>query len=699
MISTIISDYSWYWPVICFVSALAATAVSYYHNKRLSDFNPWKIRLLSSLRFTALFLVALLLLNIFVRSTMQRTEKPILAIAIDNSESMTMRGPQKDDSLKLFRSQLKQMAENLEDKYNVRFFAFGDKLAPCDIDAMNFPDKYTDISQMMQSMQGTLYNTNTGALVVCSDGIYNRGQNPLYQAQMLGKRIYTVTLGDTSACRDIAVTKVVYNETTFLGNEFPLQITMQARMLAGAKTLCEVRRNGKVEFSQNITINSDNFTQEISTTLKAQQKGIQKYTISFVPQDGEITESNNTRDIMVEVVDDKHKVLILSSMPHPDVAAIRSALSQNRGLELEVATADNFSKSVAGYNLVILVQLPSVNVQSGSILSEIKTKNIPVLYVLGTTTDFNQLNGINNCIQINKKSDSFEEVSYTENARFSLFSFENGVEEMLQKAPPLYCAFGEYSILPQTQVFGNQLLKGVATDKPLIAVSDPSKSRSAVIAGEGIWRWRIDCYKRYSNHEKFDLLISRLCQFLITRTDRERFTITTRTMFSENEPAFFNAKVLNELLEPDRDAEVIIEVSADGNIKSTYRMETSGNGYYLRIDNLEPGAYTYTAKAVSGGKTFTKNGIFSVSEIKTEAENLIANSNIMSKIASQTGGGAYGPGDIEALGKALLDNESIRPVVYSDTTTAPLLSFKWMFVLIVLLLSAEWFLRKYWGTI
>lgn len=699
MISILVSEYSWYWPVICFVLALAVTAVSYYRNRRLSDFKPWKIYLLGALRFLATFITALLLLNIFVKRNQQRTEKPILAIAVDNSESMLLRGHQAADSLASFKSRMALLAENLSDKYNVRFFSFGDKVAPCDISSISPGQKYTDLSQMLESMQGTLYNTNTGALVVCSDGIYNRGQNPVYAASSLGKKIFSVTLGDTTGYKDISIGKTIYNETVFLGNEFPLQITMNAKMLKGSQTVCDIIHNGQTVFSQNVSIGSDNFSHEISTTLKAETKGLQKYTISFRNVEGEITTVNNTREILVEVVDDKHRVLILSSMPHPDVAAIRSALSSNRGLELEVSTVDKFDKSISSYNLVVLVQIPSINVQSDRILSEIKSKNVPTLYVLGTTTDFSKFNSVNNCITISKKSENFEEVRFVAEGRFSLFSFDNGVEEMLSKAPPLYCAFGEYSTLPQTQTFGTQDVRGFLSGDPLIAVSEPSKSRSAVIAGEGIWRWRIDCYKRYQNHEKFDLLISRLCQFLLTRTDKERLSIATRSIFSENEPVFFNAKVMDELLEPDREAEVSIEITSSDDARKTFKMESSGNGYYLRIDNLAPDTYTYTAKASSHGKTFTKSGMFSVSEIKTEAENLIANKNLMDKMASSTGGKSFMADDLDGLEKALRDDDSIRPMSYSDTSTASLMSFKWLFALIVLLFSAEWFLRKFWGTL
>ncbi|MCQ2250074.1 MAG: hypothetical protein MJZ66_03080 [Bacteroidales bacterium] len=701
MTSTFISDSAWYWPVVCFLAALALTAVSYYRNSRLQDLGVWKLRLLAALRFLALFVTGLLLLNIFVRRNTTHTEKPVLALAFDNSESILMRGPYAADSLRGIRDGVAGIMDHLSNKYNVKLFAFGDKVRMSDAGALDFSDKYTDMSQMMESMQALMGNANSGALVVLSDGICNRGQNPVYSTSAFPNKIHTVLLGDTTAYKDLLIGGTVFNETAFLGNEFPIQVTVNARMLAGQNTSCEISRNGRVEFSKNISISSDNFSQEISTSLKADTKGLNKYTITLRSLDGEITTLNNTRDILVDVVDDKHKVLILSAMPHPDVAALRNALGANRGLDVDVATIQNFDKSVSGYNLVVLVQLPAVNHKADKVLSEIRQKGIPALFVVGSQTDFDKLNEVNTCVSISKKSDSFEEVGYAENARFSLLTFENGVEEMLQKAPPLYCAFGEYKVLPQTQVFGNQLIKGVATDKPLVAISEPGKSRQAVITGEGIWRWRIDCYKRYLNHEKFDLMISRICQFLLTRTDKERFVVSTRSIFNENEPVYLNAKVLDESMELDNEAEVTVDLVPQSNPKNTFsgKMEPTGSGYYIRVDNLEPDAYTYTAKAVSNGKTLSKSGVFSIKEIKTEAENLVANSGLMRKIASQTGGRMFAAGQMSDLEKALLDDDDIRPTSYSDVSTVSLMSFKWLFALIVLLLSAEWFLRKFWGTL
>ncbi|MCR5454249.1 MAG: hypothetical protein K6F33_04605, partial [Bacteroidales bacterium] len=159
MMSTIVSDYSWYYPAACVVIAAALAAVSYYRNKKFAEFPPYKVWMLAAFRFLAVLLTALLLMDIFVRRSTQRTEKPVLAIAVDNSESMLMRGAQAADSLQSFKESLASITQELSSKYNVRVFGFGDGCNICDVRSLDFSDKYTDFSEMLETMHSTLYNT------------------------------------------------------------------------------------------------------------------------------------------------------------------------------------------------------------------------------------------------------------------------------------------------------------------------------------------------------------------------------------------------------------------------------------------------------------------------------------------------------------------------------------------------------------
>ncbi|MBQ5453793.1 MAG: hypothetical protein IIT56_12505 [Bacteroidales bacterium] len=696
MTTTIVSDYAWYFPVLCFVAAAFLTGLSYYKNKKLAEFQPYKIYILSALRFSALFLSMILLLNIFIKTNNKRIEKPVLAIAVDNSESIVLRSGQ--ESADKVLDEIFAAKEKLDEKYNVRFFKFGESFSQIsERGALNFKDKYTDFSDMFEAVKSVLYNTNSGAVLTVSDGVCNKGQNPVYSAAETNQKVYTLTIGDTTSYKDLSVSKVLYNESAFLGNEFPLEITLNAKMLKGKNTVCQVLRDGKTVFQETFEVKSDNYSKEISLSLKADKKGLQKYTVLLKPVADEITEVNNSKEIVIEVIDDKYKILLLSANAHPDVAAFRNALSKNLSYETEVFTVENFTKKASGYDLVILFGLPSTKVNADGLFEEISSRNIPTLYVLGSSTDYQKFNRINKCLEITPKGNNFDDAVFGENPKFPLFSFENGVDEMLRNTPPLSCVFGDYKLLAATHVFGYQIIKGVTTQKPLIAVSEPQKAKSAVILGQGIWRWRMDCYRKFLNHEKFDLLIGRLVQFLLKKSDKEMFTVAYKKIFSENELVYFNAKVLDEMFQPVSDSQVTIEISDENGVKKDYKFENTGSGYYLRIDNLLPGNYSFTAK--SSHKKSVKTGVFSVKEIKTEAENLTANLSVMKQIAAKTDGKSFLPNEIPALLNDLLENAAIKPTVYNDTVSSPLMGWKWLFFIILALLTAEWFLRKFWGTV
>ena len=676
---------------------MALTAVSYYKNKKLAEFQPFKIYILSALRFAAMFLTALLLLNILLRTVTNRSEKPVLAIVADNSESVRLRPGYSPEG---FLTDVFSLGERLSEKYNVKFYSFGENLSQVSgKEDFTFDEKYTDFSRTFESLKSVLYNTNSGAVVLASDGISNKGQNPVYAASESGQKIYTVILGDTASYKDLSITKVHYNETAFLGNDFPIEITVNAKMLKGQNAVCQVVHNGKTEFETVIAVKSDDFSAEVSTMLKAARKGLEKYTVVLKKLDGEITEVNNTREIIIDVIDDKYKILILSAMPHPDVAALRNAVVKNGSYETTVSLLSDFKGKVSAFDLVILVQVPSVSENADAILSEIKAKNIPALYILGHKTDCKKFSEVNPCLEIIKNGGGFDDALFSPNPKFSLLSFENGADEFLQTSPPLSCAFGEYKIRAGVQAFAFQTVRGVTTSKPLIAVADPQKAKAAVVSGEGLWRWRSDCYRRYLNHEKFDLFITRLTQFLLKRSEREMFSVSVKKIFSENEPVYFSAKLSGRDSEPVSGGEVTIEISDSDGMKKNYKFENSGTDYFLRIDNLKAGNYTFKAFAKAAGISQSRTGAFSIREIKTEAENLTANHGVMRQIAEKTSGRSFFPAQISELEEELLKAGNVKPVVYSEAATAPLITSRLLFFIIVLLFSTEWFLRKFWGTV
>ncbi|MBK7819013.1 MAG: hypothetical protein IPJ60_16860 [Sphingobacteriaceae bacterium] len=72
---------------------------------------------------------------------------------------------------------------------------------------------------------------------------------------------------------------------------------------------------------------------------------------------------------------------------------------------------------------------------------------------------------------------------------------------------------------------------------------------------------------------------------------------------------------------------------------------------------------------------------------------------MLQKLSAGTNGKMYKLADLKTLETSILNNESIKPITYSQNETTELIDLKWIFALLLILLSLEWFLRKYHGLI
>lgn len=150
---------------------------------------------------------------------------------------------------------------------------------------------------------------NIGAIVIAGDGLYNRGSSPIYDEEILKVPYFTIALGDTTVQKDLLISKVNYNKTVYLGNSFPIEITIDARRLSGSSTTLTVKQDSSTLFTKQISISGNNFNQLIPVVLDAKKTGIVHYKIELSSVSGEISTANNVRDIYVEVIESKQKFL------------------------------------------------------------------------------------------------------------------------------------------------------------------------------------------------------------------------------------------------------------------------------------------------------------------------------------------------------------------------------------------------------
>lgn len=653
---------------------------------------------MAGFRFLTVTILAILLLSPFIRNRNTQKFKPIVALVIDNSESIKT-GLGKDTTE--YKKKIRALADKLSDKYEVAEFSAGDQLHKTS--DFSFTDKSTDLSAAVDEINDLYYNQNLGAVVIASDGIYNRGINPVYSATRSAYSIYTIALGDTSVQKDQKLSNVYYNNIAYLNDQFGLRVDVEANNFSG-KTVklaihqIETGAEPKLMVQKDIAYNSESFFQSIDLTLPANKVGIAHYRISLSNLEGEASYKNNVRDIFVEIMDGRQKILLVANSPHPDIYAFKSAIENNKNYQLDVEYAETFSRKLNEYNLIILHQLPSDNNKVSNILKEARDLKKPLLFVLGAETSIGEFQRSQNGLIIKGNADKFNEVTATVAKDFSLFTLSDKTVQTISKLPPFYCFFGDFNANPSAKVLLHQKINNVETDFPLWMFNETGDTKFGIICGEGLWRWRLYDYMLNKNQDATNELINKTIQYLSVKTDKRPFRVNLqKNIFQDNEAITFDAQLYNANFELVNTADVDMKITGEDGKSYDYKFNKSDNAYSLNAGFLPVGTYNYTASVKLGNGNYTASGKFSVSPLQLEEMRTRADHQVLFQLASQHNGVMHHLNDMDQIPVEIDSKNQLKPILYDSFVTQNAINLKWIFFLLLALISAEWFMRKYLG--
>jgi hypothetical protein len=678
-------------------------AIGLYFRDTKNEFASYLKIILGIARFISVFLISFMLLSPFIRSISKEKEKPLIILALDDSQSVVLNADSSGYRNGL-PGDLDKLAGKLSGIGEVRKFVFGENLVQLKQDDdfsgnVKYNQPSTDISGLVAGLAGLYDNRNVGALIVVSDGIYNTGSNPVYDAKQWQCPIYTVALGDTSIRKDLIIAKVNYNRMVYLNNKFPLEIVVRANASTGQLSRVRIYQDNSQVESQDFTIDKDDFTRSFQFVLDAKKSGLQKYSIVLDPIDGELSQANNRKEIFVEVLDSRSRVLIVSGSPHPDIAALKEAITSNMNYEVDETLLADFSGALEKYSMVILHELPSVNEPAEAILRQLEDKKIPALFILGTQSDLTRFNQWKSGLKIVKAGRAdFDEAVPVMNPGFTAFSLSDMTKAWLSDLPPLSSPLGEYQVSNASRVLLNQRIGSVETSRPMILFNETLDGRTGVIAGEGIWKWRLYNYAKTKDHQAFNELINKTVQFLSLKDQKKNLRIYAKSNFRENEPVIFDAEVYNESYELVNDPEVSLTIKNEDAKEFPFVFNKSGNSYHLDAGTFPPGNYSYQAQVTLGANIYNASGQFSVSAIDLEALNTVADHHLLFQLSKESGGEMVYPSGLDQLAENLIARDDIRPVTYSRKKYEDLLNKGWVVALIISLLTMEWFLRKRAGS-
>lgn len=656
----------------------------------------WAKRALPVLRAVLVAVIAWFLLGPVIKTIFRTDEKPVLIIAQDNSSSVIM----SKDSVFYKGQYLKELADlasELSAKYEVQSYVFGGTVE--NGSAASFEDKQTDMSGLFDEISNRFFNRNVGAMILAGDGLFNTGSNPLYASTNLEFPVYTVAMGDTAIRRDLLVQELRANRIAFLGNDFPVEIRVAANKLKGKSTRLSISKGSEEVYSQAVEINNDDYSLTVPVMLPAKSTGLHRYRVSLKAVEGEDIHANNQKEFFIDVLDSRQKILIVASVPHPDVSAIVQAIGKNMNYEVQSALTNKLPASAAAYSLIVFHQVPTPGALPGSaFMKEITDKKISTLWITGLKTDFNQLASMQKLVQTEMGPDKISDVKAETAANFSLFNLSNEAGRFIQEMPPLQCRFGKYVAGPATQTFIRQKIGFVTTDQPLVVFGSSEEVKSGMICGEGVFRWMLHDQAVNGNTLLFDEIIGKTVQYLVVKADRSFFKVHQAGSFHENHSVLFDAEVYNESYEPVNDPDVSLTVYGENDKQFPFTFSRTQSAYRLDAGRFSPGNYRYEARVKVGEKVNQQKGEFSVAVLDAEHSGKPADHNLLYSLSKRNGGKMFNPHSLAALRDELMGRDDIKPVSHSEKKLSDLINLKWIFFLLLSLLSLEWFIRKYNGS-
>ncbi len=682
------------WLIVCVLAGALYAYVLY--NRQGSIFKPLMRRALALLRFAVVTLLCILLMAPLIRKITNRYEKPVVVLAIDNSRSMTASA----DSVWV-KNQIpdvfSRLKASLSKDFRVESLRFGDQ--PSDSLLYTFSDEATDFSLLFANLSERYSGQKVSALVLASDGIINRGVNPVSTTSGKLLPVFALACGDTLPRRDLALRKINYNRVTFLGNVFPVEIIVKADACRGARSRISLREGGKIRWQQDFEVISDNQALVFSPEIEATRAGLIRFTVTIEPFDGEMNTSNNTGDFFVEVKDSRVRILILANAPHPDIAALRGVFASRSIYQNEFFLFPDFKGDIAAYDLIVLHQIPSVRFPAGDLIAQAKRAGKPLLYILGEATDIERFNALQAGLSIGGNRGNLIDAYPELNPGFFLFKTSPRLAGSLKKLPPLICPGGVYKTSPAASVYMGQVVADVSTGFPLILFQIGTENRIGVICGEGIWWWRNKLYQMHAGHEAFDDLAATMVQYLTLQEETGSFRVKSATRFNAGDHIEFDAELYNPAFELVNEPEVRMEISDETGVRYPFVFSRSAGAYYLDAGLFGPGIYNWVASVRHNNQDFTRQGSFVVDPLLVEMNYLTANHRLLYNLAETSGGRLVYPHETDSIAPWIDQLNNRQTIVYTDEDFAEPVSFWMLMALLMALAISEWALRKWSGVL
>src|SRR5205085_9725686 len=700
---------------------------------------------LVALRAALIVLMIVLLLRpvVVVSSVVPRSS--YIAMVIDDSVSMKLRDvPGGATRLETVKQALLNAGANkdsflnrLEKKFKTNLYGFsGGLMRVKDGNDLYGEGRTSDLAGALDETIKRSSGMPLSAVVLATDGASNVPRDLAAVARELRAHdipVFTIGVGNTSRTMDAELTRVNMPRRVLVGSRLNIEAIVGLSGYGETKVLLNVREDGRAIKTEEFNLRG-NDTQALNVEVTPATPGVHRYTVEVTPLDGELTVENNKQDSLAEVIEGPLRILHVEDEPRWELGKIHESLQSNeknvvvvtlqrtgenkfyrQGIGSQTELADGFPKTeeeLFSYDGLVIG-----SVEAGFFTAD-ELRNIEAfvarrgggLLALGGRFAFDggryKGTALDDLLPVTLTGGPVDEANSFAPVYKPVLTAAGQAHPITrlsedraanQKAwnelPPISVSEVLTNVKPGASVLLEaRRIEGSAQAAPLLVQQRYGRGQTLALTAADTWRWRMRMDSKHNSHETF---WRQMLRYLVSSTPRQTEIGTEKEVYALDDTINIVADTRDKKFNPVADARAVARVTKPSgavvDVPLKFTTLNSVNTYVgeFKADELGQHRIELIGTSASLGQlTATSNML--VSDLNREYYSAAQNSDLLKRIAAETGGKYYTPAQVQSL----LDDLIYRQSPYSERVTKDLWDMPVNFMLIVGLLTAEWFLRK-----
>jgi len=728
------------WPKWALFAAIAAAAgiLGWMLWRRRAQFahslRGLRIAAIWGLEALTLTLLLIVLWQPAISVTSLRPQQNIIAVIVDDSRSMSIADtgkPREQVALDVLNDGL---LKRLGTRFQVRLYKLGAGLDRIqDTTGLRASQPATRIGKALHQIADESATLPIGAVVLLSDGSDNTGGIDLDTMTALEQHrlpVSTIGIGNPELTKDVELEGFSVPSRALPGSRLQARVSVRQNGFEGKRARLVISGGGAILGQRDVTLRGSPEQVE-SIEFNAGKNGVQELEARLDPLPGETNTANNELRQVLSIDTSKKRILYVEGEPRWEYKFLRRAVEDDPALQIvsmlrttqnkiyrqgianQNELADGFPskpEDLFEYQGLILGSVESAFFtpqQQQAIKDFVDRRGGGLLFLGGrwalsdggyNVPPFTELLPVNLPRRKNTFQRSFVAAELTPAGRDSLICrIENDPEKSAEHWEVLpYLANYQDPGTPKPGAVVLARVDAGGTRVPLLITENYGRGRTAVFATAGSWRWQMQQPVSDMSQETF---WRQLLRWEAGATPGRVVASTPNARLEDDGRVQLRAEVRSKSYLPESDAEVQANIiEPDGTSESIpLRPDALAQGVYSAIwEAPRDGSYVAEIKAKNGTQALGSD-VLTFRREDGVAENFHREQNreLLRNLASETGGRYY----TSRTAHRLPDEISYSQAGITAREIKDLWDMPAIFLVILMLRSGEWLLRRRWGTV